>query len=243
VKHLFPFFLLILFACNDPGAPDCFKQAGDPGARTYKLKGLVHHLEVYDLIDVEITDGDDSLIIVEGPENLLNEIEVDFSNGNLNLRNHSTCDFVRDLGIRMKVRVEAPELAKLVYHGQGDVLFRDTLKTPLFVCEIHNGAGDVFIRHSGETSEVYCHTGVSDVYMEGNAFRTSLFHQGMGVFDASAYPANIVNSNNNSINSLYLNSIDYLFALIQSNGNTYYKGNPWQIDEVDQGNGDLIPLN
>jgi hypothetical protein len=138
--------------------------------------------------------------------------------------------------------VAAPMLEKLVYRGQGDVLFRDTVKTSFLSCEIRNGAGDLFIRHAGDSIDVYVHTGVSAIQIEGFGSKAKFFNQGIGVFDASNYQGEVLLTNNNSINNMYLWVSDYLFARIGARGNTYYKGSPADIDVDRVGEGALIQL-
>lgn len=235
--------LILLHGCNRPSAPDCFKSAGDDSEELRMLASNVLELDINDLVEVELTTDSVASVKIIGPKNLLNEIRTEFDNGHLTIENASTCNWVRDLGIRMKVVVAAPMLERLVYRGQGDVLFRDTVKTTQLSCEIRNGAGDLFIRHAGDSLAVVVHTGVSDVIIEGSGTKAEFFNQGIGVFDASNYTASVVLTNNNSINHMYVDVVDYLFARIGARGNTYYSGNPGSIDLDRAGDGQLIHLN
>ncbi|MBI1266717.1 MAG: hypothetical protein GC193_04700 [Cryomorphaceae bacterium] len=232
----------ILMSCNRPSAPDCFKSAGKAGEEVRVFNADITRLEINDLIEVELVSDSLPYAKIIGPENLLNEIESEFSNGTLSLSNTSTCNWVRDLGIRMKVVVAAPMLEGLVYRGQGDVLFRDTVKTAFLSCEVRNGAGDLFIRHAGDSLDVYVHTGVSAIQIEGYGNKAKFFNQGIGVFDASNYRGNVLLTNNNSINNMHLRVSDYLFARIGARGNTYYKGDPGNVDVDRVGEGQLFQV-
>ncbi len=236
------FFAALLLGCNRPTAPDCFKSAGNDSEELRLFESDITALEINDLIEVELVADSVPSVRIFGPENLLNEIDSEFSNGTLSLSNTSTCNWVRDLCIRMKVMVAAPMLERLVYRGQGDVLFRDTLKTSFLSCEVRNGAGDLFIRNAGDSLDVYVHTGVSDIQIEGYGSKAKFFNQGIGVFDASNYRGNVLLTNNNSINNMHLWVSDYLFARIGARGNTYFKGSPGEVDVDRVGEGLLINL-
>ncbi|MDP4827256.1 MAG: DUF2807 domain-containing protein, partial [Flavobacteriales bacterium] len=107
-------FAALLIGCNRPTAPDCFKSAGNDSEELRLFESDITELEINDLIEVEVVVDAVPSVKIFGPKNLINEIETEFSNGSLSISNTSTCNWVRDLGIRMKVVVAAPMLERLV---------------------------------------------------------------------------------------------------------------------------------
>jgi len=244
---LIPYFIVIAVvlgcsACKSESAPDCFKQAGPDAVEVRSFSGSIREINIEGLIDVEIRTDSQGAIEVFGPEYLLNGIVTEQDGRFLNLRNETTCNWVRNLGVRFKVVIHASQLEAIDYRGQGDVIFVDTLYTNQFAFENRQGFGDVLIRYVGDSLNVMNHTGYANFILQGSSRTAGLFHQGVGVFDATDFSSSAVYSNNSSINQMLVNSTGYLFAKLSNKGNTYYKGNPDLIDLDINGTGTLIQI-
>lgn len=230
----------VLVGCKSGDAPDCFKTAGDVSSETRTIEGFLRKVQINDEIDVTFIPAEENKVIVKGPEYLIADVVTSQEQGTLQIRNENTCNWVRDLSIRMEVEVYTTEVEYINYQGQGDVLFQDTLETDHLTFENNQGFGDVLIRFSGDSLTVLNHD-YTNIKVIGEARIASFFHQGSGVFDASELQAVAVLTNNNSLNSLYVYPINYLFAKLTNKGNTYYKGSPENIDTDISGSGELLP--
>lgn len=239
----FIFILLVFSACNRPDAPDCFKRAGEEGAEIRLVGNPVDVLYIEDLVEVRIIKDSTARIQVLGPVNLIPEVITEVSGNTLSIRNESRCNFVRDLGIRMQVEVYTPSLSRVYHFGQGDLLMVDTLVADYFLLEARDATGDIYLRLDADSADVLVHTGLCNLWLEGETRILSLFNQGFGQLDASQMPASVVLSNNSSINTTRLHVLDYLYAFIGNDGNTEYLGSPNTIELDDEGNGDLINAN
>ena len=107
IKRYSLFVLLAALAtsCDRRNAPDCFQRAGEWTVETREVGAHVTLIEVRDVIDLVLHDHDSFYLEVEGPNNLLNDIETSVVDGKLTIRDHNTCNFVRKLGLRYKVHV------------------------------------------------------------------------------------------------------------------------------------------
>ena len=230
------------FSCDRADAPDCLKSAGDLAVETRSLNGQVSTLELDDLVHLTVFnhDGGNDYLVVKGPANLLPGVETALEGSTLRIQNTNRCNWVRDLGIRLELELHTSALQHVLYTGQGDVVFADTLVRSSFSLENRNGTGDLHLRVHADSLSVVVHTGYSNVLLEGSCTSANYFNQGWGVFNAARMSGFAVSCNNSSINEMYVNSVDYLYAFIGSRGNVHFYGNPNRIESGREGSGMLI---
>lgn len=235
---------LAIVGCNKPGAPDCFKSAGEYSADV-RLQGVeIESLDIADLFITEIypTEEEPSVVVL-GPNNLIEEIETHYENGELTIRNNSTCDWVRDLSIRMKVRVFTSSLNHIKYNGTGGLSFADTMTTPYFRFDSNQGVQDAHLLLNSDSTEIVIQEGQCNVFLEGRAEKLSIFNQGLGKVMASACESEVVLCHNASPNRMEVRSNFYLYAKIVSSGDIAYRGDPdVQLDVDPSATGQLIDL-
>lgn len=229
----------VFISCNRPSAPDCFKTAGEPSSRIVSLTEGVSRLEVNDLLVTNVYLSEDERVEVVGPKNLLEEISIDQEADLLRLGNNSTCDWVRDLSIRMQANVYVKSLDGITFNALADLTVHDTLRSPVFDFRSDFGKGDVHLLVDTDSLNVWVNEGLTQVFMHGEARKSGLFNQGHGVMDASDLPANVVLCNNSSINTMRVKALDYLYVEINAGGDVYYSGNP-EVDSVLGGGGQLV---
>ena len=235
---------LAMVGCNKPGAPDCFKSAGDDSVEV-RLQGVeVESLDIADLFVTEIypTEDEPSVVIL-GPNNLIEEIDTNFENGELTIRNNSTCDWVRDLSIRMKVRIYTSSLNHINYNGTGGLSFADTLNTPYFRFDSDEGVQDAHLLLNSDSTEIVIQEGQCNVFLEGRAWKLSIFNRGLGKVLTSECESEVVLCHNAGPNLMEVRSYFYLYAKIASSGNIAYQGDPdVQLDVDPSATGQLIDL-
>jgi hypothetical protein len=230
--------------CDRPDAPDCFKRAGESVVEVRELAGVVKHIELDDFVHLVYRSHEASLdrVVVKAPENLLPGIVTDYDGERLVIRNTNRCNWVRDFGVRLEVEVHSNSLQRMDYTGQGDVLFSDTLRVPVFTFESRNGVGDIMLRLQTDSTSVVVHTGYSDVHLEGSSTFLTCFNQGWGVFSAREFETAVVACNNSSFSDMHVWASDYLYAFIGGRGNIGYGGNPNEIETVRVGSGMLFAI-
>jgi len=120
--------LISIFLCSCQRGDDCFTNKGANGSISRKL-------EVFDKISVEnrinliITQDSAKAgeVVISGPENLLEEITTDVSDGWLKIKNMNTCNFVRSYDYELTINVFLKELRLLNIDGIASVKTEDTL--------------------------------------------------------------------------------------------------------------------
>jgi hypothetical protein len=149
---------------------------------------------------------------------------------------------VRSFKKKITVRICSPNFTDIQNFSTGDVRTVSGIHSEKFLMDNRHAAGLHRIEVEADTVIINIHTGVCDVVVLGKAHTVALFNQGLGTLDGRAMNAAMAFVNNSSINSVYVNSTNYLFSFIKSSGSVYYSGAPFQIDSEIQGQGQLIPL-
>jgi len=81
-------------ACNRSDAPDCIQRAGEQARDSVVFEGAeAAALLLYDRIDVTWEQGEAgrTVVVWEGPENLLSDAETDWDGSTLTLGDGNTC--------------------------------------------------------------------------------------------------------------------------------------------------------
>ena len=234
--------LLLALGCDKPDAPDCFTRAGEVVEETRTLENF-SRIELHDLIELTIVeDTTSTFAILTGNKNLLDKVVTDVDASILTIDNENTCRFVRSFKNKLSIELHTSGLNALINYGQGNIQSANQLKTDIFFYEQNHGVGDVEISLEADSVSIICHTGVGNVKLTGATRVVDLFNGGYGEIDARALQSEQAFVNNSSVNDIYVNFSEYLFAFIGLDGNIYFSGPPENIDPSIQGNGELIQI-
>lgn len=235
-------FFFFLVSCSKPNAPDCFQKGGKEITVVRTFSNEISKLILYDYIHVEMIPSIENYIEIIAPENLIPEITtevVDF--GVLEIRNHNTCNFVRNFKRKIKVKIYM-KIVEIDNYSSGDITSIDILEQPYFKIECLGASGQVRLKVDCDSLRVTIPDGVSDVFLSGSSNLTYLYSAGINCLDASMLESNNTFVNSNSINKILTTANGYFFVSINSIGSVYYKGNPYSIDYIQNGSGKLIKL-
>ena len=120
--------ILFLFSCSSEDVNNCIQTAGTITQKEVVVPSFTRILVNRD-IELIISEGDETKVIVESGKNLLNDIEVTVVGNQLQLTNQNTCNYVRDYGIT-KIMVTAPNLNEIRSSSQFDVRSQGLLNYP-----------------------------------------------------------------------------------------------------------------
>ena len=110
---------LVCFACNSEDASDCFQTSGKIVERDITIEPFEKILVNRD-ISLIILQGNEYNLRIETGENLLNDVEVIVVDNQLQLKDHNSCNYVRDYGLT-KIYVTTPDLREIRSSTQYDV--------------------------------------------------------------------------------------------------------------------------
>ncbi|MGV3460437.1 MAG: head GIN domain-containing protein [Flavobacterium sp.] len=119
-KALFIAMLLITISgCTDDSMPDCFRTAGDMVEYDVTVDAF-SSIKISEGIELVITQGDEQRVTIKTAENFKPEISAQTINGQLQLNNSTSCNWVRDYNLT-RVYVTTPNLENIYSASQFDV--------------------------------------------------------------------------------------------------------------------------
>jgi hypothetical protein len=234
--------MLVVFAsCNREDAPDCLQSAGTYAIEERSLESF-SVIELNDYIQYELCDTNYFGVLITAPGNLIADIETEVEAGRLIIRNRNKCNFVRSYKNRITIRICAPDFKDIQNYATGDIITVNAIEGYRFSMDNRSAAGVHRLFLNVDTVNIATHTGVSDAIVSGQCDVVYLFNQGVGKMDARQLQSQSAYVNNSSLNNVYVNVQDYLYAYILFSGSVFYDGNPASIDQTVDGSGSLRPL-
>jgi len=105
---------------------DCFKGTGKVITET-RTPSDYTRIELNDNINLVITQDSINKISVEGGEKLLPNIQTEFVDNKLIIKNNNKCNWVRSYKNKFTVYVSAKSLKRIEYFGSGNITSTNTL--------------------------------------------------------------------------------------------------------------------
>jgi hypothetical protein len=110
-KILFIIGLVFILGCNSENAWDCVQDSGAIIEREFQVDDF-KKIQVWERVQLIISQGDIQNVRVETGENLMNEIQVKVEDSILTVSDRNSCNWVRDYGIT-KVYVTTPNIDEI----------------------------------------------------------------------------------------------------------------------------------
>lgn len=210
-----------LAGCDRPEAPACLRAVGADTAVTGSFEGVAERLRVADGIEVVLRASGDSGRVAwrwQGPANLVAHAVTDFAAGELSLGDGNTCRWVRDLGLRLRVEVTAPDIRSVEHSGTGDFRWEIGERRGLWSFEAHRFAGAAFIAGHVDTLEARLHAGPGHLTLAGSTDRLGAYVAGLGTLDATALTARRASINQSSAHELRFHATEYAYLGLHGSG-------------------------
>jgi hypothetical protein len=143
MKNLFTLFLtLMMFAsCKKE---QCFGEAGAE-VTAPRTAAAFHEIDVYNNVDVVLTQDTVESITVAAPQHLEPNITTRIENGILILKNEATCTWLRKASEKAIVYVHLKKLDKINYAGSGNITSTNTIVADNITLYSKVGAGNIEI--------------------------------------------------------------------------------------------------
>jgi hypothetical protein len=103
--------LVFILGCNSEYAWDCIQDSGTIIEREFRVREF-KKIQVWERVQLIVSQGDVQNIRVETGENLMNEIQVVVKDSILTVSDRNSCNWVRDYGIT-KVYVTTPNIDEI----------------------------------------------------------------------------------------------------------------------------------
>jgi hypothetical protein len=216
----------------------CFSMSGDVKKEKRDV-GTFEQIGLSISADLYLTQGTVTEVIIEGPDNVLEEIKTEVSNGKLTIRydNRIFSNYPR-----IKVYITVPVITGLSISGSGDIIAESSIETDDIDFRI-SGSGDINLGDLKAENATVGISGSGSVTLSGsgNLKNLKLSISGSGNLDSEnlatdSFTAKISGSGNCRVQ---VNST--LKASVSGSGKVYYSGRP-VIDASISGSGKVLSI-
>ena len=245
MKKVFLILILIQFiSCNSENAPDCFQTTGKIITKEIVVEPFTT-IVVQEKVEMIIKEGPTQKIVIETGENLMPEIKVTVTKGELLLENFNSCKIVRDYGLT-KVYVTAPNITKIRNSSEQAIRSEGILTYPeLYLMSVGNKSlfsslGDFYITLDNTSLRVWSN-GISNLYIDGKTEDLNLiFSDGDTRFEGKNLIADNINVRQVSTNDIIINPQLSLKGTIKSIGDVISYNKPPIVEVEELYTGKLI---
>ncbi|MGB6150663.1 MAG: head GIN domain-containing protein [Pricia sp.] len=200
--------------------------------------GEYDEIAVAGWFDVDLVDGKEGELTIEGEENLLEYIVTEVKNGKLVIKQEKGVNLKpsnRNGGIRITVPVE--RIDALYLSGSADIVGKTTIKTSKFETNM-SGSGDITL--DLETSSISASmSGSGDMNLSGKTTDFNATISGSGDIKAYDLIADKVEATVSGSADIKVTANKMLKARVSGSGDISYRGNPTKVDTKTSGSGDI----
>ena len=188
--------------------------------------------------DVDLVDGKEGELILEGESNLLEYIITEVKDGRLNIKVKKGVNLKPSSwkdGIHITVPVESIDLVKL--SGSGDIVGKTTIKTSNFKTSL-SGSGDISLAVACDAIDTSM-SGSGDITLSGSTKDFEVSISGSGDIKAYDLEADNVDATISGSADIKVTANKMLRARVTGSGDISYRGNPAKVDTKATGSGDI----
>lgn len=236
LKHIIAFALsfFILNACQK----GCLTSTGKDMVSERASENF-SHIQIYDNIDVVITQSNENRIQVKAGENIIDHIETSIENGVLIIRNNAKCNWMRSYTKKIEVKIAVKQLYEIEMRGIGEISSSNAIRSDSLMLNVWDAAGKADLTIETKKSTIRYHIGTADIIYRGKTRLSYISSNSYGPVDARDLESeqtyiSTIGSNNN-----YVWATEILEATVGSIGNIYYKGDPTILKTIYNGNGKI----
>lgn len=233
--------LLMLSSCGGEQKDDCITKLGKVVTEQRDVLPF-DKLYVEDIIKVFLVQ--DSInygrIDLNGPSNLLNQIESTVTDNQLRLINTNTCNFIRSFNYDINVYVYVKELTEIHLESIAEVVSNDTININ-FLNIFHPALSDINLILSGDEVFIRSRNSASTI-LRGNLRVLKGSIEEISNLDAQYLVCEEVYIDTHSPLDCYINATKGMYLKILNSGNIFYIKEPsdYKILAEQTGSGQLL---
>lgn len=225
MKNRYKLFILSMFVFAACKKEHCMGEAGATVSATRAISGF-HQLDVYDNIDVILTQDTIEKIEIVAPQYLEPNISTTVENGILTLKNETTCTWLRNASEKITAYVHLKNLDKIIYAGSGDMRSANTLVAGNITIYSEQGAGDIDLWLNAVQTFSYIMDENADFTFHGTSQVCYSYTNARGSIDFSDFAVQKMIIEYGGVRDARINVTEDLNAIIYYKGNLFYKGTP-----------------
>ncbi len=232
-------FLFTFTNCSKDHLFDCTKSTGDE-IEENRTTGTFTNIHMDNDVDIILYSDTTDFIRVKAGSHLIDGIITELDGNTLYIRNENKCNWVRSFGNKYTVTIGMKNPEHIQSYGSGNLCCKDTIRTNEFFFDSWNASGSFQFTFNNRIVHLVNNIGRTDITAKGISAVAYSYINDVGTLDASALQTNLFYIRNSSTGNLRINVQSELTAEINYNGNIYYSGTPYKIDQSIAGNGRLI---
>ncbi|MFD0797090.1 head GIN domain-containing protein [Maribacter chungangensis] len=188
--------------------------------------------------DVDLVDGKEGELSLEGESNLLEYIVTEVKNGKLVIKTKNNVNLKpSNWNNGITITVPVASVSEISLSGSGDIVGRTTIKTDRLETAM-SGSGDITL--DVEASDVSASmSGSGDITFSGNTTDFSATISGSGDIKAFDLEADNVEATVSGSADIKVTANKMLQARVSGSGDITYRGNPEKLDTKTSGSGDI----
>ena len=246
-KGIYIVICILVIGCTSENSADCFQVDGAIAQQEYDLD-VFKRIIVFDRVKLFISQGPIQKVVVEAPENLLNEVKVRVEDSILKLKDNNSCNLFREFETT-KVYVTAPDI-DIIRNSSGSTIENigpirfdriELVSEDREVLDEFHIDGDFDLDQLDTGGIVINANGVSTFRLKGKTkgLQVGLFDGDVRV-EAGELEANAVNIFHRSTNKIICFPKDSIRGTILSIGDVIAKNRPPFVDVEERFRGKLI---
>ncbi|MFD2564246.1 head GIN domain-containing protein [Aquimarina rubra] len=237
---------LLLIACDTENAIDCFQRTGNIVRQEVEVSDFTRIL-VNPNVELILKEGQDTSVIIETGDNLLDEVSAVVEGDRLVLSNTNDCNFVRDFN-QTKIFVTSPNITAIRSATQFDISSDGVLKYPTLSLTSEdfnedtggNTTGTFTMEIDSEILKVVGNN-IASFFIKGNVVNLDVgFFSGTGRFEGAELVAENVDILHRGTNKIIVNPQQSIVGEILSTGDVISVNVPPNIEVEEFFTGRLI---
>ena len=213
----------------------CVTGKGDVVKRTLDLPA-VHAITLQGSLDVELTQGTDQSVEVEGQANLVGLVETVVKDGHWTIRTSECYNTDKPFLVRLRVR----SMDRLSVQGSGDVKSTGTFVANAFDLDVQ-GSGDIKMNVQGGAVKATVQ-GSGAVKLSGTCDALQSSVQGSGDVKASELTATKVTAEVMGSGDIEVRTNGVIDGQVMGSGDVRYLGTPSSVNVTVTGSGNVSPI-
>ncbi len=175
--------------------------------------------------DVELRQGSETKVILEGPVSFLEKVETVTEGGILKIRIYNKFTRWRTPSGRIRIYITTPEVNKIIVTGSAKVVAKTPIDAGSSMKALVTGSGKIQIDDLVVRSVKLSVTGSGGIKVAGKEAEEAYVEiTGSGDIVADAFPVQEVKVSITGSGDAYVHAVKYLKVGITGSGDVYYRG-------------------
>lgn len=219
-------FLAMTSSCSKESKYSSLKGKGKDAKRFVQTE-VFTSVELYDNIELTIDNSlENNVILIEGGENLIENISVKNSDNILVFRDLNKFKWVYNYKTDVGVSISGKTLSKIYLHDAANIKTLGSIDSDELYIESSDAAGTASIHFSGKKLHIYAPLGMSDLIFSGQCENFYAYINDMHYLNAQNLQANYTQIHHLGTNLVKAPKTEQLGVTIENIGDVCYTGNP-----------------